>query len=94
MHVFSSLFITDLARSSHDSLLSIFNDGDVNSMLDTFNQTIQSTLDSHAPIKTVKLRSRPCPFVTQDIKYLMKTRDQLHRQYLQTRDDLDWSNFN
>ncbi|CAB4039973.1 Hypothetical predicted protein [Paramuricea clavata] len=62
-------------------------------MLDTFNQTIQSTLDSHAPIKTVKVRSRPCPFVTQDIKDLMKTRDQLHRRYLQTRDDLDWSNF-
>ena len=88
-----SLFITDLARSSHDSLLSIFNDGDVNTMLDTFNQTIQSTLDSHAPIKTVKVRSHPCPFVSQDIKDLMKTRDQLHRRYLQTRDDLDWSNF-
>ena len=62
-------------------------------MLDTFNQTIQSTLDSHAPIKTVKVRSRPWPFVTQDIKDLMKTRDQLHRRYLQTRDGLDWSNF-
>ena len=62
-------------------------------MLDTFNQTIQSTLDSHAPIKTVKVHSRPCPFVTQEIMDLMKTRDQLHRRYLQTRDDLDWSNF-
>ena len=27
-----SLFMTDLARSSHDNLLSIFNDGDVNSI--------------------------------------------------------------
>jgi hypothetical protein len=87
-----SLFITDLASKSRN-LISIFNEDDVNTKLTTFNQTIQSTLDSHAPIKTVKVRNRHCPFVTQDIKVLMKTRDQLHRRYLQTRDELDWNNF-
>ena len=88
-----SLFIADLASNQSHSLLSIFQADDVNTKLQIFNKTIQSTLDSHAPIKTVKIRSRPCPFVSWEIKDLMKTRDQLHRRYLQTRDDLDWSSF-
>ena len=81
----ANLFITDLANNSA-SLLSIFNDDDVNTKLDTFNHIIQSTLGSHAPIKTVKVRSRPCPFVTSEIKDFMKIRNQLHRRYLQSRD--------
>ena len=88
-----SLFIADLASNQSHSLLSIFHVDDVNTKLHILNKTIQSTLVSHAPIKTVKIRSRPCPFVTREKKDLMKTRDQLHRRYLQTRDDLDWSSF-
>ena len=37
--------------------------------------------------------NRPCPFVTNDIKQLMKTRDKLHRRFLQTRDTNDWVKF-
>lgn len=49
-----SLFIIDLASNSH-SLLTIFNYDDLNTKLNTFNQIIKSTLDTHAPIKTVKV---------------------------------------
>ena len=44
------LFTADLAHSSH-KLLSIFNDGDVNTKLNTFNNVLRSTLHSHAPVK-------------------------------------------
>ena len=37
--------------------------------------------------------NRPCPFVANDIKQLMKTRDKLHRRFLQTRDTNDWVKF-
>ena len=37
--------------------------------------------------------NRPCPFVGNDIKQLMKTRDKLHRRFLQTRDTNDWVKF-
>ena len=40
---------------------------------------IQSTLDLHAPIKTIKIRSRSNTFVTPDTKELMKSRDKLHQ---------------
>lgn len=69
-----------------------FNDSHTNNNFDTFNQIIQYTLDSHVPIKKIKVvHSRRCPFLTSDIKNVMKIKDQEHRQYLQTRDDLDWS---
>lgn len=41
---------------------------------------------------SIKL-NRPCPFVANDIKQLMKTRDKLHRRFLQTRDTNDWVKF-
>ena len=37
--------------------------------------------------------NRPCPFVANDIKQLMKTRDKLHRRFLQTRDTNYWVKF-
>lgn len=37
--------------------------------------------------------NRLCPFVANDIKQLMKTRDKLHRRFLQTRDTNDWVKF-
>lgn len=83
------LFSFDLATKS-DCLLSIFSDADVNTKLENFNNVLHSTLDVHAPVKTFKVRSRPCPYVSHEIKELMKFRDQLHRRFLQTRDKRDW----
>ena len=37
--------------------------------------------------------NRLCPFVANDIKQLMKTRDKLHRRFLQTRVTNDWVKF-
>ena len=44
-------------------------------------------------MKTIKIRSRPCPFVTQEIKDLMMSRDRVHNRFLLTHDALDWKNF-
>lgn len=88
----SNLFSSDLA-SNADDLLSIFNGSDVNAKLDTFNTFFLSTLDSHAPIKTIKIRNRPCPFVTSEIRQLIKSKKSLHRRFLQSRDESDWANY-
>ena len=68
------LFTADLALYS-DSLLSVFNGSDVNMKLNTFNDVFRQVVDAHAPVKTITIRNRPCPFVTNDIKELMKARD-------------------
>ena len=85
-------FEANLADKS-DFLLSIFDGDDVNAKLNILNYAIQSTLDAHAPIKTIKIRNRPCPFITQDLRNLMKERDRLHQRFLRTRDIIDWDNY-
>ena len=87
-----NMFSADLAANSI-RLLSIFDTTDVNAQLDIFNDVLQSTLDSHAPVRTIKVRNRPCPFVTRDIKQLMENRNSLYRRFLQTRDVLDWEKY-
>ena len=86
-------FSTDLASKAPE-LLTIFDESDVNTKLSIFNKVFLSTLQDHAPIKTIKVRSRPCPYVTHEIKELMKHRDSLHRIYLNTRRSEDWTKFN
>ena len=82
-------FTADLASKS-DQLISIFSEKDVNSKLTAFDEAFHSILGAHAPIKLIRIRSRPCPYVTADIKDLMSSRDQLHRRFQQTRDVHDW----
>ena len=69
----ADLFVTDLAKEA-DSLLTIFDQTNVESKLSILNDTLQSVLSLHAPVKQINLRSRPCPFhVNQEIKDLMRS---------------------
>ena len=56
--------------SHSDSLLPLFAGSVVNNKLATFNNVFRQVLDARAPLKTIKIRNRPCPFVTDDIKEL------------------------
>ena len=85
----SELFSIDLASKS-DQILPIFTENDVNTKLSMFNDVFLSTLERHAPVMTIKVRNRPCPYVTQEIKVLMNERDQLHRKFQLSRDIKDW----
>ena len=82
-------FSSDLAKKS-DRLLSIFTETDVNTKTEALKDVIQSTLDLHAPLKTIKIRSRSNTFVTPDMKELMKSRNKLHQRLLKTRCKRDW----
>ena len=67
---------------------------DVEDKLYTFNSPFTQILDQHAPPKTVKLRTRPTPFIDDNIRALMKTRN--HWQKLvarQTNDPAAWSGY-
>ena len=67
---------------------------DVNDKVLTFDNLLKSTLDAHAPLVTViKIKNRPCPFVTNEIKDMMRNRDHLHRIFLSSRRQSDWMTF-
>ena len=61
------LFKKDLA-SKHDTLLSTFTESEVNSKLKKFNDVLLSTLQSHAPIKTIRVRNRHAPILPKASK--------------------------
>ena len=63
----SELFSIDLASKSNQ-ILPIFAENDVNTKLAMFNGVCLCTLERHAPVMTIKVRNRPCPYVTQEIK--------------------------
>ncbi|PFX19873.1 DnaJ-like subfamily A member 3, mitochondrial [Stylophora pistillata] len=69
----------------------VLDGSDVNIKLNTFNNVFSQVLDVYAPVKTIKIYNRPFPFVTNDIKELMKARDSHHRRFLQTRDASNWA---
>ena len=88
-----TLFTADLV-SKYDTLLqSIFTVNEVNLKLSKFDEALLSTLQIHAPVKTIRVRNRPVPYVTQSIKDLMTHGDQLHQQFKLSRDVTDWSSY-
>ena len=66
---------------------------DVDEKLDAFHLLFDPILEQHAPIRRVKLRTRPNPFVTDEIKSLMKTRDNWRKQASRTNHPDAWASF-
>ena len=69
-----------------------FFDG-IDSQVETFNSLFLDVLDQHAPVKRIKIKSRSNPFVTPEIKQLMKTRDLWHKKAIQTNDKICWNGY-
>jgi hypothetical protein len=70
-----------------------FSIDDVNEKLSSFNGHFLSILEKHAPVKSMKIRYRRCPFMSREIKELMKNRDKLHKLARRTEMTTDWENY-
>ena len=66
---------------------------DIDDRLNAFHVLFNPILHKHAPIKRVKLRTRPSPFVTDEIKILMQTRDEWRRLAENTNNSNAWSSY-
>ncbi len=83
-------FLQDLAQIPWCSNLLM---DDVNEKVARFDTHFLNTLERHAPFKTMKIRYRQCPFLNDEIKELIKNRDNLHKIGRQTRMQSDWEKF-
>ena len=83
----SSEFLKDVATSPW-SVLEIFDDPD--DKLFAFNVLFNDVLDKHAPVKTIRIRGRLNSYVTEEIRALMRTRDEWKRTFKKTKDPLAW----
>ena len=66
---------------------------EIDGQVDVFNELFLDTLSEHAPIKRIKIKSRPNPFITPEIKQLMKIRDSWQKKARKTNDKLHWNAF-
>ena len=88
--------ITESSQSLIDVIMAPNNEL-VGSMLDTSDQVdvysalFLDVLNEHAPIKRIKIKARPNPFVTPEIVQLMKTRDVWHKNAMKTNHKLNWN---
>ncbi len=83
-------FVMDLAQIPWHENFSI---DDVNGKFSSFNGHFLSILEKHAPVKSMKIRYRRCPFMSREIKELMKNRDKLHKLARRTKMTTDWENY-
>jgi hypothetical protein len=62
-----------------------FSTRDVNEKVAIVNSQLTCLLDRHAPIKKIKIRRNPAPWLSQEIKNAMSHRDSLRRHFRRTR---------
>ena len=70
------------------SLLDIFDDAE--DKLYAFNFLFNDILDKHAPIKMMKIRGRPNPYVTEEIRELMRIRDNWKKIAKKSKNSYAW----
>lgn len=54
---------------------------------------LTTAVDSLAPIQSKRIRGKPCPWLTSDIKIAMNSRDQLLRKYRKTKTNTDFPTY-
>lgn len=65
----------------------------IDDKLDAFNDLFLACLNEHAPVKTIKIKHRSIPFITEEIKQLFLTKYELHKRARQSHNPNDWMAF-
>ena len=70
---------------------------DISDQVDVYNTLFLDVLNEHAPIKRIKIKAKPNPFVTPEILQLLKTRHNWYKSaikaiiiHLKYFPDSDW----
>lgn len=66
---------------------------DLEDSLNAFNLQFNETLDCHAPVKKIKIRNRPNPFVMDEIRELVKTRNHWRKEARKTNNSEAWARY-
>lgn len=60
----------------------------VDEMVSTFTGMVLSLYDKHAPVRTIRIKRLPAPWITDEIRKMMRERDSLRRRFIKTGDEL------
>lgn len=78
--------MTDLSGIDWDVIL---NATTIDEKLSIFNSLLIELYDKHAPLRPIKLKHRPAPWITEDIRALMKKRNAAKSKYKLKPNDLN-----
>ena len=73
------------------SVVKVFDD--VDDKLHAFDLLFNEILDHHAPIRSIKVRGKPNPCITEEIRELMKSRNVWRKTARRTNDPHAWSTY-
>ena len=73
------------------SVLEIFDD--VDDKLHASDLLFNEILDHHAPIRSIKVRGKPNPCITEETRELMKSRNYWRKRARRTDNPADWSTY-
>ena len=65
----------------------------VDEKLNAFNDLFLTCLDSHAPVRTTKIKRKPGPFITGGKKKLISKRNNLDRSVRRSESSDEWKAF-
>ena len=66
---------------------------DVDDKVFTFNSLYNGVLDSHAPVKTVRVKKNCAPWISRSIRQEMDGRNKLLRKFLRTKSTSTWNEY-
>ncbi|KAJ8017557.1 hypothetical protein HOLleu_44948 [Holothuria leucospilota] len=83
-------FRNDLQSSGFDDIFSCNN---VDHAWKLWWNKFMKVVDIHAPKRSKRVRSRPCPWLSQNLVKMMNERDFYHKKALTTKLPLDWEHY-
>ena len=83
-------FVDTLNSMAFDS---IFRCTSVDTALELWHGMIMEAFVVNAPMKSKRLKSNPCPWVSGDVIQLMNTRDYYHKKAIQTNSVVFWNRY-
>ena len=64
---------------------------DINVLVNHWSSLLFLIIDKHAPIRGMRVSEKYCPWINQNLKNLMRSRDNLKKQQLQVSHHSLWS---
>ena len=70
-------FLADVSRINWDGIVT--RAVDINVLVDDWSNLFSMIIDKHAPIKSMRVSEKYCPWINKDLKGLMRKRDKLKK---------------
>ncbi|XP_047038995.1 uncharacterized protein LOC124643913 [Helicoverpa zea] len=81
-NILEDYFIMDLGNIPWSSVGDMSN---VNDMVQTFNFFLNQLFDLHAPLKSMTFKTRPTPWITDNVRLISKMRDEARARFRKTK---------